>query len=259
MKGLEGGGFIMQGLGKSIECWMVLGLGVAGGRGGGSDGKSISEVGGRGRLTDNEKFFTSHGPIYDKYEKYNDDDAVFDEEEHTSKDILKNWIGDPIYDESDDEIIELAQAEFATIISGFAFKIKEKEDLESDLEKQSINYALWEKDESVVLPCYGTVKFLDYEKQVGFYFSRDCRQRKSKPPDPTQSKSGHWKQRLSCVSWKVYAMGVSSYMFRHVDSTDEYICFSCKIHGKVEESHVFVKTSTCTSLLPCCFPPKVGT
>ena len=51
MKGLEGGGFIMQGLGKSIECWMVLGLGVAGGRGGGSDGKSISEVGGRGRLT----------------------------------------------------------------------------------------------------------------------------------------------------------------------------------------------------------------
>ncbi|KAF3495077.1 hypothetical protein DY000_02053828 [Brassica cretica] len=165
MKGLEGGGFIMQGLGKSIECWMVLGLGVAGGRGGGSDGKSISEVGGRGRLT-----------------------------EHTSKDILKNWIGDPIYDESDDEIIELAQAEFATIISGFAFKIKEKEDLESDLEKQSINYALWEKDESVVLPCYGMVKFLDYEKQVGFYFSIDCRQRKSKPPDPTQSKSGHWKQ-----------------------------------------------------------------
>ncbi|KAL0702957.1 hypothetical protein Bca4012_059079 [Brassica carinata] len=148
---------------------------------------------------DNDNFFTSHiySPIYDRYDTDDDDD---DKEEHTSKDNFTNWNGDPIYDESDDENVDLAQAEFAPIFLDSTFKINENEVLKADLEKQStilkadlekqiINYALWKKDELIVLPCYGTVRVLNYEKQVKLFFSCHYGQRKRKPPDPLQSKS----------------------------------------------------------------------
>lgn len=59
------------------------------------------------------KFFTCHfySPIYDRYDTDDDDDV--DKEEHTSEDIFTNWNGDPIYNEFDDENIELAETEFA--------------------------------------------------------------------------------------------------------------------------------------------------
>ena len=94
--------------------------------------------------------------------------------------------------------------------------------------------SLWIEEELVVLLYYGillyygTVRALNCEKQVKFYFSCHYGQRKSKPPDPIQSKS-----LFLCTS--------SNYDTRVLGGDYTYV--SCKIHEKVEVSHAFDMTS----------------